>query len=58
MKKNYHPHIVTYHNDVVIPDRVLKEDLKKMGSLSRIKVEREYTWERIAEKTLRVYKTI
>jgi glycosyltransferase involved in cell wall biosynthesis len=58
MKKNYHPHIVTYHNDFVIPDRVLKEDLKKMGSLSRIKVEREYTWERIAEKTLRVYKTI
>jgi len=39
-------------------EEILKEDLKKMGSLSRIKVEREYTWERIAEKTLQVYKTI
>jgi glycosyltransferase involved in cell wall biosynthesis len=36
---------------------ILKEDLQKMGSLSRIKVEREYTWERIAEKTLQVYKS-
>ncbi len=37
---------------------ILSEDLKKMGEESRRRVEREYTWDKIAERTLEVYKSI
>lgn len=37
---------------------ILKGDLQKMGSISRSKVEKDYTWKKIAEKTLKIYETI
>ncbi len=37
---------------------ILSEDLKKMGEESRRRVERDYTWDKIAERTLEVYKSI
>lgn len=32
MKKNYRPHIITYHNDVVVPDRVDGKPVPKFSS--------------------------
>ncbi|MCW3133420.1 MAG: glycosyltransferase family 4 protein [Methanophagales archaeon] len=37
---------------------ILSEDLKKMGAESRKRVERDYTWDKIAERTLEVYKSV
>jgi len=37
---------------------MLSEDLEKMGLESRRIVERDYTWDKIAERTLEVYRTI
>lgn len=39
-------------------EEIFKEDLKKMGSISRRKIERYCSWERIADRTLQVYKTV
>jgi len=37
---------------------MLSEDLEKMGAESRRIVERDYTWDKIAGRTLEVYRTI
>ncbi|MCK4475150.1 MAG: glycosyltransferase family 4 protein [Methanophagales archaeon] len=37
---------------------MLSEDLEKMGAESRRRVENGYTWDKIAERTLEVYKSV
>ncbi|MHC1636274.1 MAG: glycosyltransferase family 4 protein, partial [Candidatus Methanospirareceae archaeon] len=39
-------------------EEIIKGDLQKMGSLSRKKIENDYSWEKIAQRTLKVYKAI
>ena len=38
--------------------QMLKEDMEKMGIKSRKIVERDYTWDKIAKRTLEVYKSV
>lgn len=39
-------------------EQMLNEDLAKMGIESRKIVERDYTWDKIAKRTLDVYKSV